>query len=1086
MQFPHIEDTTFPNLQTVNVYQFRNEFDYTRWNEKTKIKLCNVLWNSDYADIVKFDTDSDRDAWFDSLTDTYTLELRTSARIVPDNSVKLPIPYDVMARYNYLFVDMPIATDTDQPLDYETAYGIKRWYFFINNIAYMSPNATQVFVQPDVWTIYQNEIHIKYMLLERGHAPVAYSDTDTYLANPMANNDLLLAPDVNFDNASINRHVDYVPFGNGKKYVCIASTCAPSLLASLGVVTADPNFTPPSGPLSYSDDPARYGYQLIVNGFTLGNGMNYGNAQTPAYMGDSNGERIANNLSVYAISADACYGSGTFFADVMLHCPQFLNTIQGCFVVDNACLTFGTAHTFSWTSYTLYECVGTQQNLLTKALTKADFNYPQEYERFAKLYTSPYSKLEITDNDGSVFEVNIEETSTLSVHAVTSLAFPYVNERVYIDGIGGVGAQSYYWRDLADVSAQLQMPNSDWFKYCFDWKIPTFALFMDGGIAYNLSNFNRSVVQGINNALVAYHNSVRSANTAYENACDTADVAYANTCAAALVARDNSYRSADTGKTNADNTATINEQNARNSADTAKLNADNSADAAKQNAYNTAATAKSNADNSALTVKTNTNNSAATQKTNSDNAAQTNYDVVDATATVQENNQAAANLLRSNVTAANNASASDLVYQSQQKALNANFWADRLISQTTDTTIQKTTQTSYNNNLNTIISGAAAGAQTTSVLGGAVGSAVGTMVMPAVGTLTAGAVGAIGGAVVGAIVGATSAALNSANVDIITNATATDAQNQKDFNLNTTNASNQFSGDMQNIINGTNNDVVRYQNATELGQTQAATAVSRANAAQQKTTTNTNATNDKNTSDTNATNSYNTATANNAASETTAKTNADNTQNAAKTNASNSKNTAYVNADNSKRMQMDNATLTKTTSRSNAYDTYMTATDNAENTRDNIKDNSGYTQEVAILNAKELLENALNGAMAPLLDARNALPQQRGYYAGDAAPDYYRTRGIQIKVKTQSDSAIRQAGDTFARYGYALNQIWDTETTGLKLMNYFTYWKAMEVWIDDKNGGNNYVEDFIQRMFLRGVTVWNDPTEIGRVNVYNN
>ena len=61
----------------------------------------------------------------------------------------------------------------------------------------------------------------------------------------------------------------------------------------------------------------------------------------------------------------------------MANCPQFLNTIQGCFVVDNACLTFGHAHTFSWTSYTLYECIGTHQNLLTKALTKADFNYPQ-------------------------------------------------------------------------------------------------------------------------------------------------------------------------------------------------------------------------------------------------------------------------------------------------------------------------------------------------------------------------------------------------------------------------------------------------------------------------------------------------------------------------------------------------------------------------------------------------------------------------------------------------------------------------------------------------------------------------------------
>ena len=97
-----------------------------------------------------------------------------------------------------------------------------------------------------------------------------------------------------------------------------------------------------------------------------------------------------------------------------------------------------------------------------------------------------------------------------------------------------------------------------------------------------------------------------------------------------------------------------------------------------------------------------------------------------------------------------------------------------------------------------------------------------------------------------------------------------------------------------------------------------------------------------------------------------------------------------------------------------------------------------------------------------------------------------RTRGVQIKVKTQSDSAIRQTGDIFARFGYTLNQIWDVAQSGLKLMNHFTYWKASEIWVDDTESSNNAVNNFIHRMFLNGVTVWNDPTEIGRVNVYDN
>ena len=124
--------------------------------------------------------------------------------------------------------------------------------------------------------------------------------------------------------------------------------------------------------------------------------------------------------------------------------------------------------------------------------------------------------------------------------------------------------------------------------------------------------------------------------------------------------------------------------------------------------------------------------------------------------------------------------------------------------------------------------------------------------------------------------------------------------------------------------------------------------------------------------------------------------------------------------------------------------------------------------------------------MAAILDARNSAPIEVCQYSGDPTPDYMRTRGVQIKVKTQSDSAIRQTGDTFARFGYALNQIWDVAQSGLKLMRHFTYWKATEIWVDDRESSNNAINNFIHRMFLNGVTVWNDPEKIGRVNVYDN
>lgn len=327
MNYPHLKDTSFPDLKTADVYQFQNTFDYTRWTQDTKVKLVNVIWNSDYSDVVKFDTNDDRDRYFNTIEDFYAIELTQAARIVPQNFVKLPIPYDVMARYNYLFIDMPIATSEDAPIDYETGYGIRRWFFFVDDIAYQSPNTTQVFLSLDVWTNFQNEIEINYMMLERGHAPVAYSDTEEYLENPVENNRYLLAPDVNFDNASITRSSDYIPFGNGRKYVCFASTCAPEQISSLGTVYADSSYDP-TGTITYSDVQTRYGHQLQVNGLSIGNGRNYSNARTMAKAGASNDNLIANNTSVYAIEAVECYGNGTFFTDVMQKCPQFLKMYE--------------------------------------------------------------------------------------------------------------------------------------------------------------------------------------------------------------------------------------------------------------------------------------------------------------------------------------------------------------------------------------------------------------------------------------------------------------------------------------------------------------------------------------------------------------------------------------------------------------------------------------------------------------------------------------------------------------------------------------------------------------------------------------
>ena len=91
-----------------------------------------------------------------------------------------------------------------------------------------------------------------------------------------------------------------------------------------------------------------------------------------------------------------------------------------------------------------------------------------------------------------------------------------------------------------------------------------------------------------------------------------------------------------------------------------------------------------------------------------------------------------------------------------------------------------------------------------------------------------------------------------------------------------------------------------------------------------------------------------------------------------------------------------------------------------------------------------------------------------------------------MKVRTMSDSEVRQVGDWFARFGYALDQIWDVNESGLCPMNHFCYWKCRDIWVDDMKSSNNTAQRIFVSLFERGVTVWKNPDEIGRVSIYAN
>ena len=942
MEFPHMGDTAYPNLGNVDVYAYRNEFDYTRWEPNTKLYLTNVLWNGDFEDCVKFASDAERDRWFDEhVTETVAKDpassmiLKTNATIV-NGTVKVPVPFDRAAQYNYLVVDVPIITSAGQPLNYETPNGYRRWHFFVTDLAYSAPSTTILTLALDVWTQFINTVGFNYFLLERGHAPVHGSDTDEYLANPMDNCEYLLAPDVDFGGDTVSRGGEFIPFGNGEKYICFASTCEPSQFASIGSVTSDAQYTFSDPTFSDStanpDESNRWGRQFEVSGYGFGTGKSYADVSTPVGNGIAANGRIPTATTVYAIAATE---ADEFVSDVLANSPSFLNTVQACFMVAKELITLGTPHTLA--NHTVHECQGSDSELGSVTLTKDMFGIPERYQRFAKLYTFPYSELEITDNDGKTASVRVESTGSIKAHGIVSLAYPYLNMRMFLTGIGGSGSHSYQWQDMRG-SHDMEMANGDWYRFCYDMGIPMYSLYMDGRTSWELGNYNRQYSNARNSAIVNYRNSVREANNAMHNAQDTAQTN-----------RDNSVASANTGLSND-----------TNSANTAQTNANNDANTMNSNHANSRACA---------TDITATNNAAANANTTSHN------DQI--TSTTSSNNS----LNYSHAVAAN---------------------AFTLAS------------TKEENETSVACAGGNAIAQGASAVGDIAAAAL-------TGAAAAGPAGALAGAAMGALQSAGSlvgAAVTTSNAAMTAQCNSAVASLQTHYNSSTQSAS---------TLTNLNNSSYATTENTQVNQHNVNAATS-------------------NTARSNSCDSANTAN-----SVGNIKTNAKNVRDTAVTNATNSRNTSVA---------------------------------NAERLKANTDSVSDWSDRTAIANAQDVLRNTQNQFKALSSDAKNMAPVRLCPDVGNSAPDYMRTRGVQVKVRTQSKGSIRAAGDEFTRYGYNLNQIWDV--SDLCLMKHFTYWKASDLWVYDKGESSDFAQQSIGNIFRNGVTVWSNPDEIGRVNPYDN
>ena len=179
-------ESDFPHISNVNTYKYDNNFDYGRFDApQMELMLCTVPWDmgeahignrtiSGIGNVVFFESKEDRDAWFAAIPDTECYRFETKFKeLHRSNQIDVAIPFDVAAKFNYLVVDYNLFANDDSPVMYEKPDGLRRWFWFVREVEFISPNTTKLHLLNDAWQTFIYDLNVSGMMLERGHAPLA-------------------------------------------------------------------------------------------------------------------------------------------------------------------------------------------------------------------------------------------------------------------------------------------------------------------------------------------------------------------------------------------------------------------------------------------------------------------------------------------------------------------------------------------------------------------------------------------------------------------------------------------------------------------------------------------------------------------------------------------------------------------------------------------------------------------------------------------------------------------------------------------------------------------------------------------------
>lgn len=479
-QFPHLkgssEDVYGYGRETFE--QITGDFDYNQWQQGATLTLMSVPWGVYDAGIMTdrpgFDTTEARDKWFTeriasatNTTESHVLD--TLVRYQMKDYVDLPFTFDYTSLYNYLIVDYPSA-----PVSGGTK-GIKRWFFHITSIDYSAPSTTRVSLIPDWWTTVAPLLDISHMVLARGHAPVAETSVSAFLANPIANSEMLLAPDVDYGTNTIVASQKNDVLNSGTVYAVI---CTKNVqLHSVG--SSHYSALPTASNLV---DGLPSDYQIAVN---------------------------ANNL-------------WTFLKNWESQAPQTVQALDTVYLCSDKLINLGDSGTLFGVTFWF---MSSKKYTSTTKLTQESFGYAGNIKHLAKLYTSPYAHIEVADSEGNTTTINVEDlaSSEVSIECALNGAFPWLNISTHILGNGGAKSSITFRTTQANEFTA----GGKWYETLVAWKVPCFSIYQSNASANDYKT-HWSREQRKNDTETVYSNTTASAATAKTNADNSAATAAQN------------------------------------------------------------------------------------------------------------------------------------------------------------------------------------------------------------------------------------------------------------------------------------------------------------------------------------------------------------------------------------------------------------------------------------------------------------------------------------------------------------------------------------------------------------------------------